>query len=279
MPRCAARSSGADELAREKQVVLGEYDRAESSPWFRLDATVGHQLWGSFWSRKNTIGDRDVIANVTPEQMKTIRDLYYVPNNSALIVAGDVAPERIFALAEGIFGSWPRRADPFVRSPIPPVSPLRENQGVIVEERVNAVTVQIQWHGPGASADQDATFARRRLLGHPEPADLAIPGAARGERTLARRGRELLHAEPCRADHGERADVAGEAARRRSRRSTPNSTRRSSPDTSSAEELEAVKAQSRGDHRVRPGACVGERTHDRLLVERDRARLSPALRG
>jgi zinc protease len=149
----------ADELAREKQVVLGEYDRAESSPWFRLDETVGKRLWGSFWSRKNTIGDRDVIMAVTPEQMRTIRGLYYVPNNSALIVAGEVAPERIFELAERIFGSWPRGEDPFRRSPIPPVPPLQRNEGVIVEEPVNAVTVQIQWHGPGASADQDATFA------------------------------------------------------------------------------------------------------------------------
>ena len=30
---------------------------------------------------------------------------------------------------------------------------------MIVEEAVNAVTVQMQWHGPGASADQAATFA------------------------------------------------------------------------------------------------------------------------
>jgi len=148
-----------DELAREKQVVIGEYDRAESSPWFRLDESVGRELWGSFWSRKNTIGDRDVILGVTPQQMRTIRDLYYVPNNSALIVAGDVDPGRIFALAESIFGPWPRQADPFVRAPIPPVAPLTASRGVIVEEPVNAVTVQIQWHGPSASADQDATFA------------------------------------------------------------------------------------------------------------------------
>lgn len=149
----------ADELAREKQVVLGEYDRAESSPWFRLDETIGRKLWGSFWSRKNTIGDRDVIMRVTPEQMRTIRDLYYVPNNSALIITGDVAPERSFALAESIFGTWSRGADPFERAPVPPVPPLQRSEGVIVEEPVNAVTVQIQWHGPGASADQQATFA------------------------------------------------------------------------------------------------------------------------
>ncbi len=148
-----------DELAREKVVVLGEYDRAESSPWFRLDQTIGQHLWSSFWSRKNTIGDRAVIQNVTPEQMRTIRDLYYVPNNSALVIAGDVQPERIFAAAERTFGAWPRGADPFQRAPVPAVPPLRGNRGVIVEEAVNAVTVQIQWHGPSASQDQDATFA------------------------------------------------------------------------------------------------------------------------
>ncbi len=149
----------AEELAREKVVVLGEYDRAESSPWFRLDERVGHQLWGDSWSRKNTIGDRGVINGVTPEQMRTIRDLYYVPNNSALIVAGDVEAPRIFALADSIFGGWPRGADPFARAPIPEIKPLTGNIGVIVEEPVNAATVQIQWHGPGASRDEAATFA------------------------------------------------------------------------------------------------------------------------
>lgn len=149
----------ADELAREKQVVLGEYDRAESSPFFRLDETIGKVLWSDFWSRKNTIGDRDVIRNVTPEQMRTIRDLYYVPNNSALIVSGDVDAAAMFALAERVFGSWPRAEDPFRRAPVPAVPPLRENRGIIVEEDVNAVTVQIQWHGPSASKDEAATFA------------------------------------------------------------------------------------------------------------------------
>lgn len=149
----------ADELAREKQVVLGEYDRAESSPFFRLDETIGRQLWGSFWSRKNTIGDREVLQRVTPEQMRTIRDLYYVPNNSAVIISGDVQADAMFTLAERVFGDWPRGADPFARAPVPSVPPLRENLGIIVEEDVNAVTVQIQWHGPSASKDEAATFA------------------------------------------------------------------------------------------------------------------------
>ena len=33
------------ELAREKEVVLGEYDRQEASPFFVLDQTMGQKLW------------------------------------------------------------------------------------------------------------------------------------------------------------------------------------------------------------------------------------------
>ena len=149
----------ADELAREKVVVLGEYDRAESSPFFRFDQQVGRMLWGDFWSRKNTIGDRAVISGVTSDQMKTIRDLYYVPNNSALIVSGAVDPDATLALVRTVLGDWPRGADPFIQAPVPAVAPLTKSRSLIVEENVNAVTVQIQWHGPPARTDEAATFA------------------------------------------------------------------------------------------------------------------------
>jgi zinc protease len=148
----------ADELERERQVVIGEYDRNESNPFFRFEQETGKKLWGSQWSRKNTIGDRDIILSTTPEKMRAIRDLYYVPNNSVLIIAGDVNPAAAFALAEKIFGPWKRGADPFVKEPVPPIPPLTAPQAVIVEEGVNAVTVLIQWHGPSVRKDEAATF-------------------------------------------------------------------------------------------------------------------------
>jgi zinc protease len=78
-----------DELAREKEVVLGEYDRNEAQPGFRFQQQANELLYPGQGSRKNTIGDRTVIANVTPAQMRTIQRKYYVPNNCALIVTGD----------------------------------------------------------------------------------------------------------------------------------------------------------------------------------------------
>ena len=83
-----------------------------------------------------------------------------MPNNTALIVTGDVMPARVFddgADATSATGS--ARADPFATDPIPPVPPLTQNEGVIVEQPVNTVIAVLQWHGPSAHADVAGTYA------------------------------------------------------------------------------------------------------------------------
>jgi len=148
-----------DELAREKEVVLGEYDRQEASPVFGLSTEMGQKLWTDSWDRKNVIGDRSVVRAVTPDQMREIQRTYYVPNNSALLITGDVDPNRAFALAESAFGDWPRAPDPFLAHPVPPVAPLTRSAAVISEAAVGAVTVLVQWQGPSVGTDPGSTYA------------------------------------------------------------------------------------------------------------------------
>ncbi|HZE09270.1 MAG TPA: pitrilysin family protein [Gemmatimonadaceae bacterium] len=148
-----------DELERERQVVIGEYDRNESSPFFALSRQMDAKLYPGNFSRKDVIGDRQIVLTTTPEKMRTIEKKYYVPNNSAVIVAGDVNPQTVFALAERELGSWNRSADPFVSDPIPPIPPLQKSEGVVVEAPVGAVTIQIQWQGPSVGQDPKSTYA------------------------------------------------------------------------------------------------------------------------
>src|SRR5688572_4282521 len=148
-----------EELDRERAVVIGEYDRIESDPFYALNTATGKALWGSAWSRKNPLGERDVILKTTPEQMRTIQRKYYVPNNTALIVTGDVDTARIFAMAQKYFADWPRATDPFATDPIPPVPLLTQNKGIVVEQPVNTVIAVIQWAGPRAREDVAATYA------------------------------------------------------------------------------------------------------------------------
>jgi len=147
------------ELDVERQVVLGEYDRNEASPFFQLQRQMDEKLYPGNYSRKNVIGDRQVIATVTPEKMRYIQQKYYIPNNSVLIVAGDVQPDSVFAIAQRDLSSWQRGPDPFITDPIPPIPPLTANDAVITEAPVNAVTVLLQWQGPSVGADPKSTYA------------------------------------------------------------------------------------------------------------------------
>ena len=72
-----------DELVRERPVVTGEFDRNEANPFFHLAAAMDTLLWSpEYYSRKNVIGNRDVILSTTQEKMREIQHRYYVPNNT-----------------------------------------------------------------------------------------------------------------------------------------------------------------------------------------------------
>jgi zinc protease len=147
------------ELERERAVVIGEYDRNEANPYYYLFREMNKRLWYKYYSRKNPLGERDVILSCDRKKMQTIQNRYYIPNNSALLLAGDVHHEEVFKLAKLYFGSWKRGDDPFKLYPIPEHPPLTKIDTFIVEKPVNAITLQIGWHGPSLTKDTKATYA------------------------------------------------------------------------------------------------------------------------
>ena len=159
-----------DELVRERPVVLGEFDRNEANPFFHLQRGVDTLLWTpGFYSHKNVIGNRQIIITATQQKMNTIKNRYYVPNNSALILSGDITPARGFALADQVFGDWPRGADPFT-TPVENPPPVSQSRAVIVEKPVNGAALLMAWQGPSVQADPEATYAADVLssvLGNP----------------------------------------------------------------------------------------------------------------
>ena len=148
-----------DELEREREVVIGEYDRNESSPFFKFSTEMGKALWTTAWSRKNPLGERAIIQSTTPEKMRTIQQRYYIPNNTAIVITGDISAAKAFFLARAIFGKWARGEDPSTAAPVPPIPPITHDTSVIVEQPIGSVVVMLQWHGPSAREDPAATYA------------------------------------------------------------------------------------------------------------------------
>ncbi len=82
-----------EELDDEIKVVIGEVDRNESNPFFYLNRTSNDKLFYKYPTRKNPLGTRETITSATREKMLLIQSRYYVPNNTALVVTGDVDAE------------------------------------------------------------------------------------------------------------------------------------------------------------------------------------------
>ena len=147
------------ELEREIQIILDEFSRHQANPYFFLDEAIKHKLWYKYFSRKNVIGDRKVIENCTSEKMRSIQHKFYIPNNTALVVAGDVSAQEIFKMAEELYGDWPAGENPFLKNPLVQHPPLTKDEPIIITQPVNAATIMISYHGPSTDTDAPATYA------------------------------------------------------------------------------------------------------------------------
>ncbi len=148
-----------DEFDKEKEVVIGEIDRNESNPFFYLSRTMNEKLFYKYPTRKTPLGTRETVSSATIEKMKTIQNRYYVPNNSALVVTGDVVPAKVFALVEKHFGDWKaRKPEPFTEFPLVKHPPLPKSQGYVVEQPIQIAVIQVGWHGPSIGTDTKGTY-------------------------------------------------------------------------------------------------------------------------
>ncbi len=150
-----------EDMEKERPVVDGEFQRAESDPGFQLWYEGQKRLWGDLLTRKNPIGNHDVINTATPEKMMVIKDRYYYPDNTLLMIVGDVKHEDAFARANQVFGNWKAsRINIFEKYPIPEFKPLENTQYFVKESSIAATpNINMWWQGPDYRNDSAGTIA------------------------------------------------------------------------------------------------------------------------
>lgn len=147
------------EIDQQIKVVLGEFDRNEASPFFLFNRDMQKTLWGKEWFRKDALGQRAAIKAATRAKMLAIKDKYYIPNNSLLIIAGDCSTEDIKELVPKYFSVWKRGPDPFINNPPPVGPPLTKNKFVTDFVETPTAACLVRWHGPSIGDDDKGTYA------------------------------------------------------------------------------------------------------------------------
>lgn len=96
----------------EQRAVLNEIDSDESSPFFNLLSRVRAAAYPGTAAGRTPTGVRSDVADARVADLRRYYEEWYAPNNAALVVAGDVRHETVFAMAKRYFGSIPARTLP-----------------------------------------------------------------------------------------------------------------------------------------------------------------------
>ncbi|MBQ6656606.1 MAG: insulinase family protein [Ottowia sp.] len=136
-----------DEFARELQVVIEERRmRVEDSPRARLYEELGKTVFTRSPYHHPIIGWMDALQGMSSQQVRDYKNRWYVPGNAAVVIAGDVEPEKVRALAEEIYGALPAASAPARAIPAEP--PQRGMRRVELKAPAEQDFVILAWRVP-----------------------------------------------------------------------------------------------------------------------------------
>lgn len=154
------------EFEVEKKVVISEIQGNESSPDRYIGYYINSHLFPDGPWQLDPSGSVKNIENATVETLRQIQRKYYVPENAALFVGGDVDSDRVFELVKRIYGSWENNG--YSKADLEDVI-VKQNSSpfdkpyfcVVPYEKIapQMIQVNVMYRGPDSDFDEDETFA------------------------------------------------------------------------------------------------------------------------
>ena len=136
----------------ESRAILGEYNKNASNPLQKLEEVQRDHAFRAHTYKHTTMGFLADIEDM-PNQYEYSRIFYarwYRPEHTAVVVAGDVVPEKVLPLVERTFGRW-RRGAQGVRIPQEP-APSGPVYAHVPWQTPTLPWVTVAFHGPAFSA-------------------------------------------------------------------------------------------------------------------------------
>ncbi len=96
----------AEEMEKERKVVLEELAMVADSPQQQVDVLLDETLWPDQPLGRDIAGSEESVLGLTPEMAKDYLRRQYVPNNVVLSVAGAIDHRQVTELAAEQLGDW-----------------------------------------------------------------------------------------------------------------------------------------------------------------------------
>ena len=111
-----------DEFKRELEVVKEERRmRTDDQPRALLAEQLNAAALIASPARRPVVGWMSDLDSMTPDDARAFYRKWYVPANAVIVVAGDVEPKKVLALAQATYGAIPAKAVPARKPNVEPV--------------------------------------------------------------------------------------------------------------------------------------------------------------
>ncbi len=159
----------------EKKVVISEISAEYNSPGSIYINFLRKNFFPDAPWQLDPAGAVDTVQNASLDELKSIKEKYYVPDNAALFIGGDVTVEEIKILVSQIFGDWKKSGFDFSSETVSQTkTPFdRTRFFVLKNEKISPQIAQadIYYRGPDCDFDREDTYPLDVLseyLGDPE---------------------------------------------------------------------------------------------------------------
>ena len=144
----------AEDIEKERQVILDEIARSESDPTYVAFRWFCETAFDSHPCRLPAMGSRESIGKLTRQDLVAYYNKHYTPKNTCVVIAGDVSPKDAVSLVERASAGYQGSGG---QTPIIPAEPAITSARV---KRIPSPTkqayVMLGYLGPPASEFKEA---------------------------------------------------------------------------------------------------------------------------
>jgi len=156
-----------DVVLAERNVILEERNqRIENEPSARLSEQVTAAQYLNHPYHKPTIGWRHEMETLDREDALNFYRRFYAPDNAVLVVAGDVTPEEVKALAEKTYGKIERQGPIAARKRPQEPPQIAERRVTFADVRVTQPSFQRSYLVPSNTTAKEGEDDALDLLAH-----------------------------------------------------------------------------------------------------------------
>ncbi len=97
------------DIEKERQVIIEEINMSNDSPAQRVDMLIDELLWPNHPLGRDIAGSKESVAAITKDMMLDYMAGQYLPDNTVIVIAGDIQHQEVVTAASQALCSWTNR--------------------------------------------------------------------------------------------------------------------------------------------------------------------------